>query len=86
MSPIFHLRHQPSLTTRSFSPNAGAGITLFFPLNSWSTYESAEDWVTTTGFPAILRAEMVITTLNAATDIFRTPSTLYPPHTSLRLS
>jgi hypothetical protein len=54
-----------------YSPSAGAGITLFYPPNSWSTYVPRGSWEFTDGFPSILRAELVITTFNAVTDILR---------------
>lgn len=56
-----------------FSPNAGAGVTLFLPPNSWSSWipRRGGGWVVDSGFPSILRAELVITTLNVATDILR---------------
>ncbi|KAI5778762.1 hypothetical protein EDC01DRAFT_634545 [Geopyxis carbonaria] len=57
-----------AMERESYSPAAGAGLTLFTPLNTWAEYDH---W-SYTGDPAVsslLTTELIITILNIVTDL-----------------
>jgi len=59
-----------------YSPVAGAGVALFTPPNTWSTWTASDDVLRGhhNEVPSLLIVEIIITSLNAGTDLMR----MYP--------
>jgi len=62
---------QKTLELASYAPAAGAGITTFIPVNTWSTYIPPPRNLRgiSPQVSSLLAAELVITSLNAVTDL-----------------